>query len=443
MIERIENFIKGLMSALQIAELYPSWHPQYRKFIAGAFQALEDILKDKDTIVIGIVGEELAYEREIFFGLSKITRQMILSLKERGVEKIVFNRGITCEELVQFVTALLAEKGKLPLNAQGDFLISGAPHISASRLRSGAEPDRIEAGRQYNYEEYLQQATAIFEGLLDADEVDLSGFQRFINGMMDNLLDKYHYFLDFASLKRYDSRTFFHSFNVSLLSMYITSRMGLTRESVLEIGAAALFHDIGKMYISRKIIQKPARLTETEFDVIKNHVVSGSEILLKYVSALGPLAVVVCFEHHVKYDLSGYPKVSYKHKPHPASLIVSMCDVYDALLQRRSYKNDYSPKMIYELMNRERATSFDPELLDIFFKILGVWPIGTMVRLTDSRVAVVREQNEDDVFNPKIEILDPSRHGELIDLKSAQGQLAIQDFLNPLTDGKEYLPLLR
>jgi len=124
-----------------------------------------------------------------------------------------------------------------------------------------------------------------------------------------------------------------------------------------------------------------------------------------------------------------------------ASLIVSMCDVYDALAQKRTYKKDYPPDKIYELMVQERGKLFDPQLLDRFFHFIGVWPMGILVKLNDKSVAVVRETNEQDIFNPRVEVLSPRKKRGHIDLREA-GDLRITRALNPLGDGKKYLEMI-
>jgi putative nucleotidyltransferase with HDIG domain len=259
---------------------------------------------------------------------------------------------------------------------------------------------------------------------------------------MENLMGRYQDFLNFATLKRYDLKTFFHVMNVCILSMYFSSKLGFSKEEILEIGSAALFHDIGKLYISRKIIQKPAKLTDEEFARIKSHVIIGAEIMLKYADSLGILPVIVCFEHHLKYDLSGYPKLAFIQRPHIASLIVCICDVYDALCQRRGYKADYPPNMIYDIMIREKGATFEPVLLEKFFKIMGVWPVGTIVALSDGRIAVVRQVNEDDIFFPKVEVIWPADKREAVDLRTLKEKNKIERSLNPLAEGKDYLSLI-
>ena len=203
-----------------------------------------------------------------------------------------------------------------------------------------------------------------------------------------------------------------------------------------------MFHDIGKIYITERILNKEDKLAEGELASIRNHAELGAEMLLKYVDKLGILPVLVSFEHHLRYDLKGYPKLPFKYKPHIASSIVSICDVYDALYQRRSYKRDYPPDTIYNIMIREKGSAFDPGLLDNFFRMIGIWPIGTVVLLNDGRVAVVREENEDDIFVPKIEVIYPQDKKEVIDLKYRKAELRIERALNPFAEGKDYLSLI-
>jgi HD-GYP domain-containing protein (c-di-GMP phosphodiesterase class II) len=183
-------------------------------------------------------------------------------------------------------------------------------------------------------------------------------------------------------------------------------------------------------------------LTEEEFTQVKSHVVVGAEILLKYVETFGMLPVVVAFEHHLKYNMKGYPKISFQEQPHVASLIVTICDVYDALSQKRSYKSDYPPHAIYEIMMKERGETFEPALLDTFFKITGVWPVGTIVKLTDGSIAVVKDENEEDIFAPKVQIVYPHPVAELTDLKLVKEKLKIERFLNPLSEGKPFAHLV-
>jgi putative nucleotidyltransferase with HDIG domain len=260
--------------------------------------------------------------------------------------------------------------------------------------------------------------------------------------IIQNLSGKYQEFIKLTTVRTHDTTTFRHLLGVSVLAVYFSSKLGFTKEDCLDIGVAALFHDIGKIQISRTIIQKPDKLTEQEFSNIKSHTVLGAELLLKYVDTLGILPAVVAFEHHLRYDRKGYPKLAFDQPPNIVSLIISICDVYDALISRRTYKRDYPPRLIYDLMIRDKGKVFDPQLLDKFFKIMGVWPVGTIVLLSNANVAIVRKANEEDIFSPLVEVVSGAGSKELLELKNVTGTIKIESSLNPLAEGKEYLSLI-
>ena len=431
------------MSALQTARLYPDWHPEFKKGIDKAYLSLQDVLRSKQNLVIGIVGEELAFEKEIFFDLSKVLKPMILYLKDRGIERIEFLSALTHEELSKFINFLVNPKEEIKLEPQKALALMGVRNIIVAKIKAAASDAAGEPlSFLSNYEASLEKISGSLENVLNDEDLDYLSLRFDVTNFMDNLMNRYQEFLNFATMKRYDLKTFSHILNVSILSMYFASKIGFNKEQVVNIGTAALFHDIGKLYISRRLLQKPYKLTEVEFSQIKSHVIIGAQILLRYVDTLGILPVVVCFEHHLRYDLKGYPKVSFYRKPNIVSLIVSICDVYDALSQRRNYKSDYPWAMIYELMMQEKGRAFEPQLIDKFFKIMGVWPIGTIVALKDARIAVVREENDDDIFSPKIEVIAPADRKETIDLKAADEKSKIERSLNPFNEGKDYLELI-
>ena len=199
---------------------------------------------------------------------------------------------------------------------------------------------------------------------------------------------------------------------------------------------------MGKIAISQKVINKPTILTTEEMNYVKSHTVLGAEILLQYVDSLGILPVMIAFEHHLHYDLKGYPRLAYSRKPHLLSLMVTLCDCYDALCQRRSYKRAYSPEIIYNIMLKGRGKLFEPKLFDKFFGFLGCYPIGTIIELNSGAIGVVRAQNEDSIFSPKVEIIsDSDDKGKIIDLDKLE-TVSIKKSMNPLAEGKRYISFI-
>ncbi|TBR16626.1 HD domain-containing protein [bacterium] len=449
MIQKVEKALRDLMSMLQIAKLYDTAHPEFFKFLDITYDSLQSVLKDVDEVTIGIVGDELAFEKEILFDLSKMLKTMILFLKAKGIERIVFTRRFQKEELKKLTDFLIMPKEEAKKEIQ-DYLDSvGVKNISAGKLMSSGsvaknKNDGIEGVIDYLnlYVNSAKSFSETVENVLDKKDVDHLDLKFSLSNLMDNLHLNHEELLKLTTIKRYDLSTFTHIINVSILAMYFSSKLGFAKTDVLNIGISGLFHDVGKLYVSRAIIKKPDKLTEFEFEKIKNHVILGTEMLLEYSDVLGTLPPVVCFEHHLRYDLKGYPKLPFSYKQHVASLIVSICDVYDALFQRRSYKKNYPSNVVYEIMIKEIGKGFDPGLLEYFFRVMGVWSIGTIVKLNNNRIAVVRQENEENIFSPKVEIIsEGADKKETIDLIAAPS-LKIESVLDPYSDGKDYLSLI-
>jgi len=440
---QVEDFLKDLLACVQVAKIYTFGHPRFQEYIVKCYDRLSLLLKDREDVIIGIVDDEFVFEQEIFFDLSKKAKLIIDQLKARGVERLVFYRQVSKEETIDFVQFLITPQENSDIPVDKCMLARGIEHIVVSKIKSGVDRPNELAGSMSNLNQYRDSMDAIaqsFSTVINSQSVDALELKFTIANIMENLVGRYVEFFKLAVVKEYDVATFTHILNVSILSMNFASKLGFSRNDCIEIGIAALFHDIGKVYVSRKIIKKADKLTDSEFSAVKSHTVLGAEILLNYVGTLGMLPVVVAFEHHLKFNLQGYPKVPFLQPLHQVSLIVAICDVYDALTQRRSYKRDYPPEMIYEIMLRERGGLFDPVLFDKFFLIMGVWPVGTIVRLTDQSVGIVRRQSKENIFAPEAEIVYPQKLPGLLDISSST--VKIEKSLNPLAEGKDFVGLV-
>ena len=305
----------------------------------------------------------------------------------------------------------------------------------------GEEAETVAEETRTRYESSVHTVSNALNVVLEKEEVDYLDLRFNILGIMEDFVGRHQELLNLVSVKRRDLVTFVHLLNVTLLAMFFASKLQFTKDDVLDLGIAALYHDVGKLYISLKVIQKESKLSEGEFLQVRNHPLLGARILEGYKDALGILPIVTCYEHHLRYDMTGYPKSPYARKPHPASMMISICDVYDALALKRSYKKDYPPEKIHELMMLEKGKIFEPQLLDKFFSFMGVWPVGTLVSMSDGRVGVVRAENEVDVDRPSVQVIAPENAGETVDL-ALRPDVRILASLNPQAEGSQYLPLI-
>ena len=446
MAEAIENSLRSLISSLQSAKIYPLEHPKFKESLENAHNSLRNLLGERSELVVGIIGEELAFEKEIFFDLSKSVKPFIQYLKERGIERIAFTRGITKEELSAFIIFLITPKDEIGPGVQEYLLNKGIKNIAIGKIKAGDNSLKKEVLDSVNYlrqyEDSLSKISVSLDAIVKNEAFDYPQLKYTLGNMMENLFKSYQEFLKLAALKRHDIGTFVHLLNTAVLSMYFSFRLGFNKDDVLSIGMAALFHDIGKIYVSGQLIKSPDKLSDEEFEMMKSHTELGSDILLRHTRQLGVLPAIVAFEHHLRYDLRGYPKLYFAARPHIASLIVSLCDVYDALNARRSYKKSYPPEFIHSLMLKEKGKMFEPELLEKLFMIMGVWPVGTIVSLTDKSVAIVREENEDDIFSPKVEVVFPFDKSGPLDLRMKKEELKIESALDSAGEGKKYYHLV-
>jgi HD-GYP domain-containing protein (c-di-GMP phosphodiesterase class II) len=438
----VKNVFISLLNAIQAGKIYSEGHPTFKEFVEALYRRLTEHLEEKKEIILGIIEGELAWEDEIYFELSQRLKSLVKYLQECGINRIIFRPGLRPEELSAFISLLTRPGKKRALESHEGDELQGIENIRVGKLRtraSGAGADDSARERRIRYESSLEFASHSLRAVLNKEEVDFLDLRFNILNILENFMDRHQELLNLISVKEKDLITFVHLLHVSVLSMSFASKLGFAKDDVLDLGIAALFHDVGKLHISSEILKKEGKLADDEFARIKDHPFLGSMILQGYQDALGILPPVVAFEHHLRFDRKGYPKVSYPRPPHAASLIVSLCDVYDALAQKRSYKADYPPNKIYEIMILEKGKLFDPALFDRFFQVIGVWPIGTIVMLTDGRIAVVREVNEQDIFKPKVEVVHPEATGEIIDLFEEKDGLQVSDALNPMGKGQKYL----
>ncbi|MBP7216477.1 MAG: HD domain-containing protein [Candidatus Omnitrophica bacterium] len=441
---QIEHVIKKIIAALQSAQLYGWELKRCKDAVLDAALVMQKALEERDEIVIGIVGDDLCFGKDILFDLSRFLSTTIRYLKSLGIEKITFKRGMQVEEFSGAIFALTVHKDRVKADPVKEFSSLGITHIIVGKLTAEASADTQTEHKnaQGIFKEALGSSDDSLVAILNKQELNYIGLRFAMVSILDNLGNFQKELFQLATIKRYDPATGVHMINVAILAMYFSARLGFSHDDVTDIGIAALFHDIGKMYISRKILRKTDRLSQDEFAQITNHAVLGGELLLRYVKDMGILPVVVAYEHHLRYDMSGYPKSPFLKKPHVVSIIVSICDVYDALLSRRGYKVDYDPAKVYEIMSKEKNRAFDPYLLEKFFSFMGVWYVGSLLLLSDGRVAVVTGENEHDIFSPIVEVIFPQDKKEVIDFSAGTQAIKIQRYLDPLKEGKEYLHLL-
>lgn len=204
-------------------------------------------------------------------------------------------------------------------------------------------------------------------------------------------------------LKAYDEYTFTHSLNVAAMGVLFGKHLGLTGKQLETLGLAGLLHDVGKCLLPQEIVNKPGRLTDDEFEVMKNHTVLGFEYIKDQPGVPAP-AVVGVLQHHERLDGTGYPRHMTGREIAGVSRILSVLDVYDALTSDRVYRTRMSPHKALRTLCARRGTAFPEAVLDRFVACVGVYPPGSVVQLRNGFFAVVTGYDDRNPLHPSMTI---------------------------------------
>ena len=224
------------------------------------------------------------------------------------------------------------------------------------------------------------------------------------SSLMDHILAKDDYVLNMVEIKTFDNYTYSHCINVATLSTLIGIQLGYSKLSLQELTAAGLMHDFGKLDIPISIINKPGSLTTEEFAAIKNHPAYAVR-KLKNSMKISLTVLDGIASHHEKFDGSGYPNGLAGPNIPLCGRILAVADVYDALTTSRSYRPAWPTKDALDFMAKHSGTHFDPDILNAFFQTIAVYPIGTMVKLTDNSIALVIKNTPGCMLDPCVRVL--------------------------------------
>jgi len=293
-------------------------------------------------------------------------------------------------------------------------------------------PSIVEFGRAAKIVARSRQAvTSMFEEARMGNAFNSSGAQRLVDEIADSVSRNPGALISLARLKSTDDYTYMHSVAVCALMIALARQLGFDEEKIRSAGIAGLLHDLGKAVIPIEILNKPGKLTDEEFSIMKSHPEEGHRMLLQG-SGVDAIALDVVLHHHEKTDGSGYPK---RLKADQISLFAKMgavCDVYDAITSNRSYKAGWCPSESLRKMAEWTKGHFDPKVFQAFVKSVGIYPIGSLVILSSGRLGTVIEQGDKSLLSPRIRVFFSTRshariRPEIVDLARGQDKIVSRE----------------
>lgn len=296
--------------------------------------------------------------------------------------------------------------------------------ISASLKPTTSE---IEIGRAAQI--CAQSKKAVLDMFHDArmgKAVKVEQANELVSEISESVLRNPNALISLARLKNADEYTYMHSVAVCALMIALARELKLNEKQIRDAGMAGLLHDIGKMFVDDKILNKSGKLTDEEFYTVKKHPEFGFRAL-KDNDNVTDLAKEVCLHHHEKYDGSGYPHKLAGEKIHLFSRMGAVCDVYDAVTSNRPYKAGWEPAESLKRMASWEG-HFDTKVFQAFVKTLGIYPVGSLVRLQSGRLAVVLDQHKGSLLTPRVKVFFSARSNthlpqEIVDLSKSTDKI--------------------
>jgi HD-GYP domain-containing protein (c-di-GMP phosphodiesterase class II) len=394
--------------------LYPITHPLVEQAIKELTTAVNEIAAlGFDEVTVNIYKGTLFLENQVFPEESVTYRKLIEELLEMGISAITFDDSFTAVDATA-LTALFAEERIADIDAAIIFLEQqGARSITVAETTTLEENEKEAQGKENKvrareaYDAGLSAMKDIETQVKLGKVFEVGELQTVVNSMLDNLFTDPAAVLGLTAIKGHDDYTLNHSINVCILSLSIGASLGLDQDSLKSLGLSALLYDLGKVRIPEDILNKQGPLTSDEWQVVRGHTTEGAD-LLKRIQLVDQMPMVVAYEHHMRHDMQGYPDKPVSDEQHLFSKIVALCDAYDAMTTRRPFRREIRPDKALAVLMQGRGKAYDPSLTKAFVAMLGIYPMGAVVRLDDSSTAVVFRVNNDELLHPRVKVLvDP------------------------------------
>jgi putative nucleotidyltransferase with HDIG domain len=403
-----------LTASIKSVTLYPQAHPAVRQPLKDLSDIFDGLLAEKSEIHLGVVEGVLFLDTQLFVTPNSSVAELAERLIGKGIYALTIYPGISQDDLF-FLATFLARR-----DVDADLLFEELERNSIKTIRMGI--DQIVYGDSTDHEGsapsrmYYEALNAVRETMLDVERGRIPTGDR-INAVVDDMVSMAikdpTTLLGLSMIKDYDNYTFNHSVNVGILSLSLVAHLGMDHEVLRDTNTAGLLHDIGKVRIDRKILNKPGKLSAEEYEEMKKHAEKGAEIIAEMKGIHSQVADAV-LGHHMKYNRSGYPEWARGRAFSPLADIVAVTDCYDAITTVRSYSLPIMPKAALEIMGKLAGSSLNGEFVVKFEDMMGKYPVGTLVRLDTNEIALIVRPNPMESSRPSVKVII-DRQGNMLE----------------------------
>jgi HD-GYP domain-containing protein (c-di-GMP phosphodiesterase class II) len=431
------QFINAFYGAVRAIKLYPIENAAVQRALDDLAAASRTILDSEKELEFRASGEYIFINStRLRLDLDNYTSfSHLLSLfRASGIGSLRVLDHVTPRNWIVLISALQSVGSDDP--GERFFQLSGK--LEAAKVTSfefappsdsvadSQQQAKVKSAAKRTYSQSVAVTKEVINSVRMGHAPNVKKLKRVVQGIVDAILNDETSLMGLTTLRDYDEYTFTHSVNVCIFSVALGRRLGLGKIQLYDLGLAALFHDVGKARVPVDVLNKQESLSEEEWRLITNHPWLGVLTLFRMRGSqdLPYRSMVVAYEHHMKCDLSGYPKSVRPRLISIFSKIVAVADGFDAATSRRSYQADpMSPAAVLQEMRDNPRRGMDPVVVKAFINLLGLYPVGTLVVLDTFELGIVHEPNPNPqimsrpivrvVSDPQGNILHP---GTLVDL---------------------------
>jgi HD-GYP domain-containing protein (c-di-GMP phosphodiesterase class II) len=423
--------------ALRAVKLYPVENAAVQKALAELTAQTRDMIQSEGELELRMSGEfifvnqtRLRLDLDNFASFSHI----LALFRAAGVGTLTVAESVVPKDWLIFLSLLQASGSDDPVERLAELSEKlASAGVTAFTLAPPAEQGdgNKEKAKERAKRTYAQSVAAtrdLMSSVRMGGSPNIKKIKRVVQGIVDQILNEETSLIGLTTIRDYDEYTFTHSVNVCIFSVALGKRLGLSKLQLYDLGMAALFHDIGKSRVPQSILNKSGGLTDDEWRLIASHPWLGVLALFQVRGAqeLPYRSMIVAHEHHMKRDLTGYPRPIRERQLSMFSKIVAIADGFDAATSRRSYQTvPFTPAQVMLEMRDNPRRGMDPVIVKAFINLTGIYPVGTLVVLDTFELGIVHAVNplQDMLSRPIVRIIS-----------DAQGNLVQPGDLHDLAD---------
>jgi HD-GYP domain-containing protein (c-di-GMP phosphodiesterase class II) len=444
------NIINQIAIALRTGRIHSTDNVAFTDIADKLIVLINEQIEQDDNIILQLRGdffylgdERVRYSPKHLLNFDYLSEEF----KKIELGTVIIKQKLSVEEIKIFINSFIETNFLHESFEDLEEKLSTVSNIELKKLEEIGIEGKSDVRRSVRktYFNAVFYVKGVINKVKAGEEVNIKKAKRVITSIVNTIVDHEQTLLGMTTIKDHDEYTYFHSANVSILSVSLGQHLGLNRKMLIDLGIAALFHDIGKTDVPNEILNKPTDLIDSEWRIMRKHPTWGVKSLLKMrdIDELTIRSAFAAFEHHMNLDNSGYPRLKTPAEMDLFSKIVTIADRYDAMTSARVYtRTPLTAEKSLSILMELSGQRLDSLILKYFVNMMGIYPIGSLVKLDSNELGLVFENNQQSLSRPRVMLITDSKgsliEGTVTDLTEMNDENKYARTITKIMDPKKY-----